>query len=74
MRFEADFRHEEGDREITIYGRLTRRELETLAWFRESGRADPEVTAMAMALRHAYREAPAGFLHIKAGVRLLPDQ
>jgi hypothetical protein len=72
MRFEVCFCKDNRE-QLTITGRLTNRELETIEWFRKSGRADPNATAMDMALRHAYAEAPPGFIHAKASVRLTPD-
>ena len=61
MRFDCEFEHRETGERRTIAVQLTADEEH------KAGGAD--LYLFAYALRHAYGEAPAGFLHVQHGVR-----
>ena len=61
MRFECEFQHPKTGERRTIAAQLTADEVT------HAGGTD--LYLFAYALRHAHREAPAGFLHIANGVR-----
>jgi hypothetical protein len=74
VKFLADFANAAGETR-TIEGTLTAADLATVARYRKSGTADPDLVAKALALRHAYKTIggyDTGWGHVAYGVRLIP--
>jgi hypothetical protein len=70
MKFECRFAHpDRRDEEITIPVALTTGEIKTVRALRRDGDPHVEVKVKAYALRHAYAQAPDGYLHVPGGVR-----
>jgi hypothetical protein len=65
MRFECDFEHRDTGEHRTISVTLTADEVEM-----SEAAPEPELYAMAYALRHAYGEMPEGFLHTEPPVAI----
>lgn len=68
--FEADFRNEDTGECWTFGGEFDAAELAMIERFRTNGGADPDVLAMALALKAAYAELPHGFEHVRGAVRI----
>jgi hypothetical protein len=62
--FECTFEHPGTGKQRVIEVEVTAVEL--------AKASDSELYQHAFALKHAYRVAPAGFLHVRDGIRALP--
>jgi hypothetical protein len=70
MKFTCLFAHEDRrHEELTIAVELTADEVKAIRALCREGDEHWEVKSRAYALRHAYRMAPQGFVHIGGGVR-----
>jgi hypothetical protein len=69
MRFECDFVNPDRSEQVTIPVELTPDETRVVRMLHREGAPTAEVTSLAMALRHAYAQAPEGYRHITGGIR-----
>jgi hypothetical protein len=69
MRFSCDFAHRYTGECKQIISALSAAEVASIKALSK----DADVVAMAMALRHAYAEAPKGFLHSKPPELIRPS-
>jgi hypothetical protein len=70
MRFECRFAHpDRPDQEMVIRVTLPEDDIKAINCLRRDGDPYVDVKSKAYALRHAYRMAPQGFVHIGGGVR-----
>jgi hypothetical protein len=72
MKFECDFADpDDRSQQVTVPVELTVDEVRAVRALRREGDPHVEVKTAAYALRHAYRVAPVGYLHIQGAVRPL---
>jgi hypothetical protein len=69
MKYACEFGNEAGERRSIVVD-LENHEAEHVAGLSRGG-GDSDLIGQALALRHAYRKAEPGFLHIAGKVRLL---